>query len=133
MTPEAVAIASASRQSELDACLEPRTVAVIGAGRSAGVGASIVRNPLATRRGGIYPVNPHARSIEEIPCYPALVEVPTSIDLAVMAVPADAVSKAVDDCIESRVADGAPLAYVALTMRCVQCHRYVARARIAAR
>lgn len=72
MTPEAVAIASASRQSELDACLKPRTVAVIGAGRWAGVGASIVRNLLATRRGGIYPVNPHARSIEGIPCYPAL-------------------------------------------------------------
>lgn len=37
------------------------------------------------------------------------------------------------DAAARRDADGAPLAYVALTMRCVQCHRYVARARIAAR
>jgi len=36
------------------------------------------------------------------------------------------------DTAASRDSDGASLAYVALTMRCIQCHRYVARARIAA-
>jgi len=35
------------------------------------------------------------------------------------------------DAAARRDQEGAPLAYVALTMRCVQCHRYVARARIA--
>lgn len=30
-----------------------------------------------------------------------------------------------------RDSEGAPLAYVTLTMRCVQCHQYVARARLA--
>jgi hypothetical protein len=35
------------------------------------------------------------------------------------------------DAAERRDSDAAPLAYVALTMRCIQCHRYVARARIA--
>lgn len=41
---------------------------------------------------------------------------------------------AVNDLVEAasrRDAEAAPLAYVALTMRCLQCHRYVARARIA--
>lgn len=41
---------------------------------------------------------------------------------------------AVNDLVEAasrRDAEAAPLAYAALTMRCVQCHRYVARARIA--
>ena len=48
----------------------------------------------------------------------------------------EAFVRAVNDLLDAasrRDADGAPLAYVALTMRCVQCHRYVARARIAAR
>jgi hypothetical protein len=36
------------------------------------------------------------------------------------------------DAATRRDQEAAPLAYVALTMRCVQCHRYVARARIAA-
>jgi hypothetical protein len=41
---------------------------------------------------------------------------------------------AVNDLVDAatrRDAEAAPLAYTALTMRCVQCHRYVARARIA--
>lgn len=36
------------------------------------------------------------------------------------------------DAATRRDQEAAPLAYVALTMRCVQCHRYVARARVAA-
>ena len=32
---------------------------------------------------------------------------------------------------EARDLDAAPLAYVSLTLTCVQCHRYVARARVA--
>jgi hypothetical protein len=35
------------------------------------------------------------------------------------------------DAAKRRDLDAAPLAYVALTLSCVQCHRYVARARIA--
>ena len=41
---------------------------------------------------------------------------------------------AVNDLVDAasrRDAEAAPLAYTALTMRCVQCHRYVARARLA--
>jgi hypothetical protein len=41
---------------------------------------------------------------------------------------------AVNDLVDAatrRDVEAAPLAYTALTMRCVQCHRYVARARIA--
>ena len=35
------------------------------------------------------------------------------------------------DAASRRDAETAPLAYAAMTMRCVQCHRYVARARLA--
>jgi hypothetical protein len=35
------------------------------------------------------------------------------------------------DAASRRDAEATPLAYAALTMRCVQCHRYVARARLA--
>ena len=47
----------------------------------------------------------------------------------------EAFLRAVNDLLDAaarRDSDGAPLAYVTLTMRCVQCHRYVARARLAA-
>ncbi len=42
--------------------------------------------------------------------------------------------RAVDELVDAaarRDQDAAPLAYLAVTVRCVQCHRYVARARIA--
>lgn len=37
------------------------------------------------------------------------------------------------DTARRRDLDGAPLAYVSMTLSCVQCHRYAARARIALR
>ena len=37
------------------------------------------------------------------------------------------------DAAKRRDLDDAPVAYMALTLRCVQCHRYVARARVAVR
>ena len=46
----------------------------------------------------------------------------------------EAFVRAANDLVEAagrRDQEAAPLAYVTLTMRCVQCHRYVARARIA--
>ena len=46
----------------------------------------------------------------------------------------EAFLRAIDDLVDAaahRDQDAAPLAYVAVTVRCVQCHRYVARARIA--
>ena len=48
----------------------------------------------------------------------------------------EAFVRAVNDLVDTaarRDLDGATIAYVALTMRCVQCHRYVARARLAVR
>ena len=46
----------------------------------------------------------------------------------------EAFIRVIDDLVEAaarRDQDAAPLAYMAVTVRCVQCHRYVARARIA--
>ena len=46
----------------------------------------------------------------------------------------EAFVRAANDLVEAasrRDLEAAPLAYVTLTMRCVQCHRYAARARIA--
>jgi len=48
----------------------------------------------------------------------------------------EAFVRAANDLVDNasrRDQEGAPIAYVTLTMRCVQCHRYVARARLAAR
>jgi acetyl coenzyme A synthetase (ADP forming)-like protein len=87
----------------LGACLAPRAIAVIGAGRTGGVGSSIFRNLRACYRGRLYPVNPHATSIEGVTAFTSISEVPDAVDLAVIAIPAAAVESVLDDCLRASV------------------------------
>jgi len=80
--------------------LTPRSVAVIGASRSRDkVGHALVRNLV---RGGftgpVYAVNPDATAVSGVPAYPSVRAVPGEVDLALVAVPADAVIDVVHDC-----------------------------------
>jgi acyl-CoA synthetase (NDP forming)/GNAT superfamily N-acetyltransferase len=77
-----------------------RSVAVIGASRRQGtVGRSVLDN---IRTGGfagdIYAVNPNARQIAGIPCFPDVAGLPGTPDLALVAVPPPAVLNAAEDC-----------------------------------
>ncbi|MBE7450939.1 MAG: acetate--CoA ligase family protein [Kofleriaceae bacterium] len=91
--------------SSLDALLRPRTVAVIGASRTRGtIGAEIFHNLVAHGfTGAVYPVNPGARAVQGVRCYPTLREIPDEIDLAVIVVPAAAVPPVIDDCVAKGV------------------------------
>ena len=84
---------------------EPRSVAVIGANRRRGeIGGEIFHNLLASGfTGTAIPINPSAAEIMGVRAYPRLQDVPGSVDLAVIAVPARAVAGVVDDCIEKGV------------------------------
>ena len=78
----------------------PSSVAVVGASRREdAIGHLVVRNLIDFGfTGPIYPVNPRARSVRGIPCYPSLAQVPAAVDLAVLVVPAPAVAQALADC-----------------------------------
>lgn len=93
----------ARAREALSACLTPRAVAVVGAGRDGGVGAAIVANLAAAFRGRTLPINPHAAVISGLPCYPSVVQAPQPVDLAVIAVPAARVEEALDDCSAAHV------------------------------
>ena len=81
----------------------PRTVAVIGAGRTNGVGAEIFRNLADSFAGRVFPVNPRASAIGSHRCFDAVTAIAEPVDLAVIAVPANCVEQAVDDCIRKAV------------------------------
>jgi acetate---CoA ligase (ADP-forming) len=72
---------------------EPRGVAVIGASRQRGtIGGEILHNLLSFGfKGPVYPVNPSATVIENVPAFPSIEAVPGPVDLAVIVVPAAAV------------------------------------------
>ncbi|HYA00138.1 MAG TPA: GNAT family N-acetyltransferase [Candidatus Binatia bacterium] len=80
--------------------LEPRSVAVIGAGRSPqGIGHQILRNLVqGPFEGRIYPVNRETDSVSGLPAYASARDVPGGVDLAVIAVPAASVPDAIRDC-----------------------------------
>jgi acetyl coenzyme A synthetase (ADP forming)-like protein len=86
--------------ASLSGFFRPRTVAVVGASRHPGaIGhqllAALVQGEF---RGTIYPVNPKAVTINGLRAYASVRDLPGPVDLAVIAVPPDAVPGVVDDC-----------------------------------
>lgn len=84
----------------LEPLFRPRAVAVIGASREPGtIGHAIVKNLVDLGyTGPVYPVNPNARAVRGVPCYPSIEAVPGEVDLAVVVVPAPAVPGVIEAC-----------------------------------
>jgi acetyl coenzyme A synthetase (ADP forming)-like protein len=80
--------------------LHPRSVAVIGASRSAGtIGGEIFRNLISYGfQGPVYPVNPSAEVVQSVMAYPSIEAISGPVDLAVIVVPASLVVKAAEEC-----------------------------------
>ncbi|MCA9981548.1 MAG: CoA-binding protein, partial [Anaerolineales bacterium] len=91
----------------LSAMFRPRSVAVIGATERAGsLGRTAMWNLMNNPFGGvIYPINPKRSNVLGIKAYPALSDIPDSapLDLAIIAVPAEAVPTAVEQCAAHHV------------------------------
>jgi len=89
----------------LDALFRPKTVAVIGASRTPGkIGHTILQNMIeAGFTGELYPVNPKAKSILGVPALKELADLPTPLDLAVLAVPREEVVPTLKALVEHRL------------------------------
>jgi len=95
----------ASRESRADVAslrplLRPRSVAVVGPSRRGGtIGRAILRNIVTGGfTGPIYAVNPHARTMEGVPCVASVDDLPGPVDLAVIAAPPSAVPEVAAQC-----------------------------------
>lgn len=79
---------------------KPNAVAVVGASRKPGAIGYRILDELrrAEFHGNIYPVNPKAATINSIPAYASVRDIPEQVDLAIIAVPRGEVLSAVDDC-----------------------------------
>lgn len=85
--------------------LSPRSVAVIGASTdSSKVGNAVLANLLAGNfTGPVYPVNADHRSVRGVRAYATVHDIPDPVDLAIAAVPADAIDAVLDDCLDKGV------------------------------
>jgi len=84
---------------------EPRAIAVVGANREPRrIGSEILRNLRETGfTGTLLAVHPVLDSVGGCPAYRSVRDIPMDVDLAVIVVPAAAVSDVVDDCISKGV------------------------------
>lgn len=94
----------------LNALFNPRSVAVVGA---SGDPNRIGGRPIAYMKalefpGEIYPVNPGRTEVQGLRAYPSLTSIGQSVDLVVIATPADTVQA----CVEEAIAIGAGAAVV---------------------
>jgi acyl-CoA synthetase (NDP forming) len=99
--PAAVALReSRAPDSGLSALFAPRAIAVVGASRSPlGVGHLVLKKILdGGYRGAVYPVNPRATTIENLPAVASIDLLPPDVHLAVVAVPAAEVPAVVESC-----------------------------------
>jgi acetyltransferase len=83
----------------------PEGIAIIGAsadlGRIGGHPIKALKN--AGYRGGIFPINPKYRELHGLACFPDVMALNGRCDLAVVAVPAPGVAKAIRDCGKARI------------------------------
>ena len=111
ITPTEAALVAQDRRERLaearsmERLLAPRSIAVVGAGRTPGtIGHEIFRNLVTGDfTGPVYPVNATAPSVAAVRAYPSVVDIPGDVDLAIIAVPADAVVEVVADCARRQV------------------------------
>ena len=84
----------------LDSLFRPRSVAIIGAStKSYSLGNRVIKNLQEFGfRGPIYPINPKADEILGLKAYQSILDIPESVDVAHMVIPAKFVPQSVEDC-----------------------------------
>jgi acyl-CoA synthetase (NDP forming) len=68
--------------------LAPRSLAIVGANDKGNVGARALKTAISLGfPGALYPVNPNYPSLQDLPCFPSLAQLPGRPDAAVVSVP----------------------------------------------
>ena len=90
-------------QQALHTLFHPRAVAVIGASDDTTKHGYIVLNNVreAGFAGGIYGISRRLKQVNGIPCLPDLASLPEPVDVAFLAIPAEAAVQAVRDCAQA--------------------------------
>src|SRR3984957_2472315 len=100
MPPETAMPTRIATHDAIDALFHPRAVAVIGASDDATKHGYIVLNNIRDTgfSGGVCGISRRLREVNGIPCFPDLMSVPEQVDVAFLAIPAEAAVEAVRDC-----------------------------------
>ena len=89
----------------LDPLFRPRSIAVLGASSSpTKIGGRPVAALIGNRfEGAVYPVNPRSETIQGLPAFASVKDIPAPVDLAICTVPPGAVMAVLEECAEKGV------------------------------
>ena len=90
-------------RSQLDALLNPRSVALVGASANPAKIGHIALKNLSKGKFKLYPVNPKEKRLLGLRCYPSVADIPGEVDLAVLSLPAEASVGPVKDSVAKGV------------------------------
>ncbi len=87
-------------QTILNNLLQPKSVAIVGASAQPGkIGYTVIENLIkGGYKGKIYPINPTASEILNLPVFPNIAAVPGQVDLAVITVPVKLACQVIEEC-----------------------------------
>jgi len=91
--------------SQLEAFVNPGSVAIIGASETPAAWGNIIMQNLLRGKfpGKVFPVNNRADRVHGIKTYPDILSIPENVDLAVLAVPAEVIPEMVQACADKGV------------------------------
>lgn len=92
-------------KEQLDKIMKPKSIAVVGAStKEKTIGSEIMKRLIEYGfTGDIFPVNPKGGVIEGIQSYTSILEIPSSVDFAILIIPKQFVLETVDQCNEKGI------------------------------
>jgi len=105
-----VSFMSHKSEERIERLFYPKGIAIVGASERARYAVSLIQNLLrfGFSREKIFPVNPRYEKVFGLPCYPRVSEIPTGVDLVVVAIPRDGIV----DVLEESAAKGIAAALI---------------------
>ncbi len=93
---------------DISGLLYPRSVAVIGAADRAGNlgGDTVQRLVRFGFPGPVWAVNPNATTVQGVPCFPSVADLPETPDLVILSIPANAVAETIRACAARGIGNG---------------------------
>ena len=82
----------------LDPFFHSKNIAIIGASREPGKIGNTILKQLINKNFNLYPINPNAEDILGLKCYKSVLQIPTKIELAIIATPGELVPAILDQC-----------------------------------
>jgi acetyltransferase len=81
----------------------PKSIALIGASKDPNKVGGILLKKLLKFRGKVIPINPKYYHLGELRTYPSVLEYPSKIDLAIIAIPAEFVNESLIECAKKGI------------------------------